>query len=77
MTQPFLKTFYVDPTFIGSSTGSQDEPFISIADAITAAPILEGCVIILPPNQTITENVSFLSSDYIPLFISKTNYRLD
>jgi hypothetical protein len=58
MTQPFLKTLYVDPTFVGSETGSQDSPFSSIAAAIAAAPI-EGCEMIVPPDATIVENITF------------------
>jgi hypothetical protein len=58
---PFLAQYYVDPTFVGISTGSASNPFTSIADAFAAATALAlpGAVLILPDKATVTENVVF------------------
>lgn len=58
---PFKATFYVDPTFTGASTGSQSNPFKSIAAAFAAAAALAlpGAVFKIPAGVTVTENVVF------------------
>lgn len=61
MEQPFTASYYVDPNFTGTSTGSSDSPFTSIAAAFGAALSLglTGAIIFTPPSQTITEDVTF------------------
>ncbi len=61
MTTPFLATYYVDPSFVGTSTGSADSPFPTIALAFAAAIALGlgGALIKLPPLAVVTEDVTF------------------
>ena len=57
---PFFGTYYVDRTFVGTSTGSQSAPFTTIAAAFAAgvaAGVTNG-IIYLATNGT-TENVTF------------------
>lgn len=64
LVEPFITQYYVDPAFVGTSTGSASNPFTSIADAFAAAAALAlaGAVIILPASTTVTENVVFPST---------------
>lgn len=58
---PFKATYYVDPAFTGTQTGSQSNPMTTIAAAFAAmaALALGGGIIKIPPATTITENVVF------------------
>lgn len=60
---PFKATYYVDPAFTGQQTGSQSNPFTTIAAAFAAmvALALPGGLVLLPPATTVTENVVFPS----------------
>ncbi|MES2403756.1 MAG: hypothetical protein V4567_05370 [Pseudomonadota bacterium] len=60
----FKGTYYVDPAFTGLQSGSQSNPFTTIAAAFAAAIALSlpGAVIRIPPGVTITENVVFPST---------------
>jgi hypothetical protein len=61
--RPFTATYYVDPTFTGTQTGSDANPFTTIAAAFAYAAmqgIVNG-IIFLPPGAAITENVVFPS----------------
>jgi len=62
-SQAFKGTFYINPAFTGIQTGSQSNPFTTIAAAFAFAVSLglTGAVINLPPRTTITENVTFPS----------------
>ncbi len=64
MEPPFVATYYVDPSFTGTSSGSSDSPFTTIAAAFAYALslALTGAVIFIPPNGTVTENVVFPTS---------------
>lgn len=57
---PLKATYYVDPSFAGTSTGSQSNPFTSIASAFTYA-LAQGITkaTIFLPLGDITENVVF------------------
>ena len=58
---PFRGTYYVDPNFTGTQTGSQSNPYTTCAAAFAAAVtsgIADG-IIYLPPKTTLTENVTF------------------
>ena len=59
--QPFKAQYYVDPTFTGLQTGSQSNPFTTIAAAFAAgvALALAAGIITLPVGATVTENVTF------------------
>jgi hypothetical protein len=62
---PFKAQFYVDPGFAGPIfTGSAANPFTTIAAAFAAAAAqgLAGAVILLPPQTTITENITIPTS---------------
>lgn len=54
----FGATLYVDPAYVGSSNGTQSNPYPSITTAIAAAPS-SGALIFLAPYSTTTENVTF------------------
>jgi len=58
---PFKATYYVNPAFVGTQTGSQSNPFTTIAAAFAAAAALglAGAIIRIPPSVTVTENVVF------------------
>ncbi len=58
---PFKATVNVDPAFTGLSTGSNSNPFKTIAAAFAyfASLALAGGVIRIPPSVTVTENVVF------------------
>ncbi len=64
LAQPFRATYYVNPLFVGVSTGSQSSPFVTIAAAFAAAIAAgyTGCLVLIPPNLNITENVVFPST---------------
>lgn len=64
LRQPFRATYYVNPSFAGVSTGSQSNPFTTIAAAFAAAAALAltGCLVLIPPNLSIAENVVFPST---------------
>lgn len=59
--QPFFGTYYVNPAFGGSSTGSQSNPFTTIAAAFAFAASLSitSGIIYLRPGIPVVENVSF------------------
>ncbi len=59
--QPFKGTYYVDPAFAGTQTGSASNPFTTIAAAFAAmvALALVGGVVRIPPWVTVTEDVVF------------------
>jgi hypothetical protein len=59
---PFRGTFYVDPLYTGAvHTGSESNPFITIADAFAAAALqgLTRGIIFLAPGANTVENVTF------------------
>lgn len=57
----FRASFHVDPTFIGTSTGSESNPYTTIAAAFAAAvaQAITDCVVWLAPGALCTENVVF------------------
>lgn len=58
-TQPFLGTYYVDPNFVGVSTGSDANPFTTIAAAFAfAASLGITSGIVWVPQTTISENIT-------------------
>ncbi len=59
--QPFKATYYVDPAFAGTSTGSGSNPFTTVAAAFAYAASLgiSSFVVKLPPGVTITENIVY------------------
>lgn len=59
--QPFKATYYVDPSFSGTSVGSESNPFTTIAAAFAAmlALGLTAGIVRIPPGVTVTENVVF------------------
>ncbi len=63
LVDPFLAEYYVDHTFVGTSTGSASNPFTTIAAAFAAAVALglPGATIILPDAGSIVESVVFPS----------------
>lgn len=58
---PYRATYYVDPAFVGINTGSQSNPFTTIAAAFAAAIAAgqTGAIIRIPPSIAVTENVVF------------------
>jgi len=61
LKSPYVGTAYVDPGFVGTSTGSQSNPYVTIAAAfaaLVAAGYVTG-IVFVPPNSTIVENVVF------------------
>jgi hypothetical protein len=74
--QPFLASYYVNPSFAGVQTGSASNPFTTAAAcfAAVAALALVGCVIKLPPNVTLTENVVFPATGGIYEITSDTGF---
>ena len=61
VSTPFRATYYIDPTFTGTSNGSQSNPFTTCGAAFTAALALSLTVatLKLAPGCTLTENVVF------------------
>jgi hypothetical protein len=74
--QPYKATFYVDPAFVGTSTGSASNPFTTIAAAFAAAAALAlpGAVFRIPPATTITENITFPATGGIWEITSDTGF---
>jgi hypothetical protein len=58
---PFRGTYYVNPLFVGTQTGSSSNPFTTVAAAFAfaAGQGLVNGVIYLPPGVTVTENITF------------------
>jgi hypothetical protein len=61
VVNPFRATFYVNAAFAGTSTGSESNPYTSIAAAFAAAVALAvgSAIIYIPPNANHVENVVF------------------
>lgn len=59
--EPFKATYYVNPAFVGTSTGSASNPFKTIAAgwAYGLAQGLTAILLLIPLGTTITENVVF------------------
>lgn len=58
MAAQFGATFYIDPTFAGTSNGTPSAPYPSYATAIAAAPS-SGALLIQAPFTNTVENVTF------------------
>jgi hypothetical protein len=71
---PFRATFFVDPAFAGTSTGSEANPYNTIAAAFAAAAALAiaSFIVYVPPNATITENVVFPNGGNVELAAQPT-----
>lgn len=76
--QPFRAQYYVDPAFVGTSTGSASNPFTTIAAAFAAGAALAvaSAVVIVPANAVIAENVVFPSSGAWELTCAQTRTSL-
>lgn len=58
--QPFQGTYYVNAAFAGTHTGSQSNPFVSVAAAYAFAALMgiTRTIVYLPPGATHVENVT-------------------
>lgn len=61
---PFVGRYFVDPEFVGVSTGSSANPFRSFADAFALAVALGvvNGIVFIPAGQNIPENIVFPTS---------------
>jgi hypothetical protein len=59
--EPFRGTYFVDPAFVGVHTGSESNPFTTIAAAFAAGVALglAGGIVFIPPDVAVVENVVF------------------
>lgn len=58
---PFRATYNVDPAFAGTQSGSESNPFTTVAAAFAAAVALAqtSAIVYVPPGVTINENLVF------------------
>lgn len=54
----FGATFYIDPAFVGTSNGTESNPYTTVTAAIAASPA-SGALFKLAPYSTLTENITF------------------